>query len=56
MIQLEPIGATKATRGLEDSHLQAYEWFSIGKPANLMSIGISDRLRKRGIAAFSTPC
>jgi hypothetical protein len=56
MIQLEPIGATKATGVLESSNLQAYEWFSIGKPINLMSIAISDRLRKRGIAAFSTPC
>jgi hypothetical protein len=56
MIQLERIGATKATGGLESSNLQAYEWFSIGKPVNLMSIAISDRLGRREIAAFSTAC
>ena len=56
MIRREPIGATKATAGLESSNCQAHEHSPIGEPANLISIPISDRLRRREIASFSTPC
>jgi hypothetical protein len=56
MIQRAPIGATKATGELESSNLQTYEWFTIRGTVNLMSISISDRLRRREIVAFSTAC
>jgi hypothetical protein len=56
MIQREPLGATMAPQGLESSNLQAYMWFTIGKPVNLLSIAISDRLRRQKIVAFSTAC
>jgi len=56
MILWEPSGATKATGGLKDSNLQLYGCFPIGKPVNRIPIPISDRLKRRGIAAFSTPC
>jgi hypothetical protein len=54
MIQREPIGATKATGGLESSNLHAYEWFPIGEPVSRMSIAISHWLRRREIVVFST--
>jgi hypothetical protein len=56
MIQWEPIGAMKATGGLEKSNLQAYECFTIREPVYLMSSAISDRLRRRESVAFSTAC
>jgi hypothetical protein len=56
MIPREPIGVTKAPGELESSNLQTYKWFTIGESVNLMSIAISDQLRRREIVAFSTAC
>jgi hypothetical protein len=56
MIRWEPIGAMKATVALESSNFQSHEHSPIGETVNLISFPISDRLRRRGIAAFSTPC